>query len=911
MLKFLSAFLVVIGLHTQISASERMDTSFVKESKTCVVDGKVLYYVGNRNIRDAKIRLVDKSGREYVTASDMTGLFQFKSLPAGDYELTASHMGYDTFTSKYSLTEGRCVIYIRLKPSEDMIEGASVIAEAALLRQIADTTIYNAAALRTDAWADALELLKQIPGATVSSNGIRIHGEPVARTFVNGTLVFGDNPITAFKQLMASDVTHIKVYDEIPVEDKLAGKKNSRKERILNVITKDKINMALRGEVRAGGGLDQNRTIDGDLQPRYGIKGSACLYSEMLQIETRGGTNNLGEVQPENFSPERNKPLSSYSENSLINFHLIKYWGERMLGNNLMVFYTYGKNYDKSRKRSSTDYFETEESPAISFRDTSENSVLNKSHALKLDLHCVKTKIGTIHLATAASIRDNSHNNIDNRLESFGSTLNTYSENSSHCSKPAEVSTTLRWNNKFGNIHPHISFNVAYTNIRNVNSLIDTLGNSTYPKRSLNGNGKEWSLYGDLTTGTKVYLTNTDKQTIVLDMAYEFTTADNDNNTATYNSYGVVTPVIDPTNTCDYRWRTQSHALDVALFRDTRLTNFEIHIRPILKTSLNSESYPAEYKHGKTYPAICPAVSFIYKKRMKMAFSTDTSVPTMEQTRPRINDLVQSRLTAGNPDLRQSYTSKLSLSYSTKPHAEKPFLESSIQAYVTASPVVSRMIFMTEDTTLEQYDGYVAKAGSLLTTYSNAPMMASVSFNTQISGQTNTRVPWLAAITYTYRYLPQYNSDTIIYLNEHTPTLVGRYAYLTSFGLKTNINGSLMYLNSRNNEGTVINEGIGFRGGLSVDWLFYKRFNIKCSYDVSVYHMLNRNTTNISHQMQAYFKYEVLKRRLYLTLSAHDILNTADSYHVSSTADRLVQTWTPAYGRYFLAGVIWNFRKNK
>ena len=75
--------------------------------------------------------------------------------------------------------------------------------------------------------------------------------------------------------------------------------------------------------------------------------------------------------------------------------------------------------------------------------------------------------------------------------------------------------------------------------------------------------------------------------------------------------------------------------------------------------------------------------------------------------------------------------------------------------------------------------------------------------------------------------------------------------------------------------------------------------------------MLNRNTTNISHQMQAYFKYEVLKRRLYLTLSAHDILNTADSYHVSSTADRLVQTWTPAYGRYFLAGVIWNFRKNK
>ena len=107
--RIISVLLTLLCICTHMSASEKADTSAVK-MPTCSVDGKVLYYAGNRGIQDAKIRMVDKSGKEYVTGTDMSGLFQFKSLPVGDYELTASHMGYDSFTSKYSLTEGRCVM---------------------------------------------------------------------------------------------------------------------------------------------------------------------------------------------------------------------------------------------------------------------------------------------------------------------------------------------------------------------------------------------------------------------------------------------------------------------------------------------------------------------------------------------------------------------------------------------------------------------------------------------------------------------------------------------------------------------------------------------------------------------------------------------------------------------------------
>lgn len=902
--------LILFCLGTYLSASERKDTTIVK-MPTCVVDGKVLYHVKDQGIRDVKIRMVDKSGKEYVTGSDMTGLFQFKSLPVGDYDLTASHMGYDTFTSKYSLAEGRCVIYIRLKPSEDMIEGAVAIAEAALLRQIADTTIYNAAALRADAWASAEELLKQIPGASVSGGRITIHGEPVARTFVNGTLVFGDNPVTAFKQLMASDVTHIKVYDETSVEDKLAGKKNSRKERILNVITKEKINIAVISRAEAAGGADEKKAIDGNIQPRYGLSGKAYLHSEKLQVHIQGGSNNVGKSQPELFHPDNNKPISSYSENSSANLKITKYWGERIIGNNIMASYSFGHAYARKEGRSATDYLETEASPSILFRDTTRNSSVNKAHHLSLLLHCVKARIGTIDAKIGASLINNNYSDITSRSESSEKLLTAYSENASSKGRLSGLQTTLRWKNKFGNVRPHVSIYLDYQNSRDSNYLIDTLSTSSYPKRALYGNGRGGKTYGEFVAGAEAFLTNTDKQTITLDAAYTFEIIDKDDNKFTYNHYGLYEPVIDVANTFNYKWRTQVHSLDLALLRDTRQTNLAVHIRPLIKTAFNKEMLPTGYESGKTYFAVCPSVSFMYKRRLKAALTTDTSVPTMEQTRPKINDAVQSRLTAGNPDLKQSYTSKFSLSYSTKPDAHKPFVESSLQASTSINPIVARMRFMTEDTTLDQYDGYVAKAGSILSTYSNAPITTTISFKTQISGQTNTRVPWYATVSYTYRYLPQYASDELILLNEHTPMIQGRYSYRTPFGLTAKIDGRIMYVNSKNSEGSLVNEAVGGSGGISVVWLILKRLKVQCSYDVSVYHMFNRKLTNVTHEMQAYIKVEILKRRLYMTLSGHDLLNTADSYSVSSTADRLVQTWTPAYGRYFLMGIVWEFRRNR
>ena len=204
------------------------------QDSTCAVVGKVYSELTQRPIENAKITVVDEDGKKFQTASGDLGLFKIQGLVPGHYEMTVTHLGYETFVTAYDFVGGNNMVYIKLKTSSEEIEGASVVAQVELMKRIRDTTIYNAAAVRTDEWDDAVEILRQIPGVRVSGNDITIHGEKVARTFVNGTLIFGDAPITAFNALRASDVKQIKVYDDLSVEDKRQGKRMvERKESLI------------------------------------------------------------------------------------------------------------------------------------------------------------------------------------------------------------------------------------------------------------------------------------------------------------------------------------------------------------------------------------------------------------------------------------------------------------------------------------------------------------------------------------------------------------------------------------------------------------------------------------------------------------------------------------------------------
>lgn len=75
--------------------------------------------------------------------------------------------------------------------------------------------------------------------------------------------------------LLADEVTHVKVYEEQNAEDKRRGLKNSVKEQVLDVATKESIISFGSASAQVSGGVDESRNENGNIQGRYYAHGLA------------------------------------------------------------------------------------------------------------------------------------------------------------------------------------------------------------------------------------------------------------------------------------------------------------------------------------------------------------------------------------------------------------------------------------------------------------------------------------------------------------------------------------------------------------------------------------------------------------------------------------------------------------
>lgn len=96
------------------------------------------------------------------------------------------------------------------------------IPSAELMKKLNDTTIFNTHAIRSLPGDGLKDVLEQLPGFSVTDNSVSVDGVKVSRTYVNGILVFGDNPMNAVNALKADEVTQVKVYDEQSAIDRPA-----------------------------------------------------------------------------------------------------------------------------------------------------------------------------------------------------------------------------------------------------------------------------------------------------------------------------------------------------------------------------------------------------------------------------------------------------------------------------------------------------------------------------------------------------------------------------------------------------------------------------------------------------------------------------------------------------------------
>lgn len=72
----------------------------------------------------------------------------------------------------------------------------------------------------------------------VPSGVVKVHGEQIARIYVNDKLIFGDDPAAALNTLLASDVVKLEVFDEDTDEDRRQNRRFAQQQKVMNIRTR-------------------------------------------------------------------------------------------------------------------------------------------------------------------------------------------------------------------------------------------------------------------------------------------------------------------------------------------------------------------------------------------------------------------------------------------------------------------------------------------------------------------------------------------------------------------------------------------------------------------------------------------------------------------------------------------------
>ena len=119
------------------------------------------------------LNATDSSFVKGTTSSDK-GRFRVSALPMGNYIVSLSYLGYNTYNKNISLTPDNKQLLlgtIEMIPSDIMLSEAVVMGKTPDIISKEDTLEYNAASFKTQPNAVVEDMIKKMPGIEIDDNG--------------------------------------------------------------------------------------------------------------------------------------------------------------------------------------------------------------------------------------------------------------------------------------------------------------------------------------------------------------------------------------------------------------------------------------------------------------------------------------------------------------------------------------------------------------------------------------------------------------------------------------------------------------------------------------------------------------------------------------------------------------------
>ena len=144
------------------------------------------------------------------------GVFQLNEIPYGEYFITASYIGFDSFdTERFNLNTKKYELNnILLVSASSELSEVTVTALKPILEMRADKVVFNVEGTINASGENALDLMRKSPGVVVDNNdNINLLGKSGVKVFIDGkqNYLSGDELVSFLKTLQSDQIEAIEI----------------------------------------------------------------------------------------------------------------------------------------------------------------------------------------------------------------------------------------------------------------------------------------------------------------------------------------------------------------------------------------------------------------------------------------------------------------------------------------------------------------------------------------------------------------------------------------------------------------------------------------------------------------------------------------------------------------------------
>lgn len=903
LLKYILFTISLFALQHVVQAQNRISGNIVDKTTSKPLSGVTLKFT---NQKDSSVLTVTTNNQ---------GLFVHNLLKPGKYSVSTTYIGFKSETQAVAMEAKPLYLFFRLEPAEIAIEEVEITAPQAIVMK-GDTLEFDAKNFSTREYADADELVAQIPGILIDEEGnVEAHGEKVTRIIVDGKEFFSSDPRIALRNLPAEIIAKIQLIDEKSEQSRFSGFDDGKRSKIINIVTKPDKRHGYFGKANAGKGNDD----------KYGINASVSVFDGDKKYAINVMANNINETNFAEQGRGGRRRGNNNTERGLsdtyagaINF-TNTYLDKKM---EVSGDYNFKSLSTLTNTLSNIEYLNNKQ--ANQFRTQEQLSDnLSKEHKfngrVKWNVDSTNRIDFSPNFSYTQGLRQNSSSSRTTKEKTIpiNESIRSNESNSTNLNFGGALTYMHRFAKKGRSVSVSVNANKSSNDAQALNlAMTSYFKDSLLTRIDTNNNQSLTNGYGS-GVNARLSLTEPISERGRLQANYNFRNTANYSNRETFEflaetgQLGELKDRLSNEFRNDYNYHSAGLSYSYNKKDSLRIQaglNYQHGVR------VNDRTVPVNLKTKADFSSLLPEFTAVYKfskdRTLEFNYNTQTNTPDIGQLQDFVNNQNELRITNGNPNLEQEYAHSLKLQYKDINKISGRTLTTNASFDYVNDKIINS-ILMT-DTTLTLFDDVVLGAGGQYT----VPINVNGAYNIRINNSYGLPIKPLKINVQTNTRL-FYNNDLAKINGDLTNSK--SYGFGQSIGFNSNFSKLYIVGLSYNIDGRYTRNPIGRVPRYEV---YTHRINNNVTVELLKKLVLSSQLTYLLNGgimgspsiettlWNASIGYKVLKRKNgELAFKGFDLLNNAQNVSRRVNENNISDVTSNTLNRYFLLSFTYNLRQ--